>query len=64
MVAGSGHTPVSTRKFRYNAKLEAPRAAGAYRAVVVDGGGKEVSDPITGALLDNTHDVILSWMPR
>jgi uncharacterized protein YraI len=51
-------------QFRYNAKVEAPRAAGAYRAVVVDGSGKEVSDPITGALLDNTHDVILSWFPR
>ena len=51
-------------QFRYNAKFEAPRAAGAFRVVVVDGSGKEVSDPITGALLDVTHDVILSWWPR
>jgi hypothetical protein len=51
-------------QFRYNAKFEAPRAAGAYRAVVVDGSGKEVSDPITGSLLDLTHDVILSWFSR
>ncbi len=52
------------RQFRYNAKFEAPRTAGGYRAVVVDGSGKEVSDPITGTLLDRTHDVILSWWPR
>ena len=51
-------------QFRYNAKFEAPRAAGGYRAVVVDGSGKEVSDPIAGSLLDRTHDVILSWYPR
>ena len=51
-------------QFRYNAKFEAPRTSGGFRAVVVDGGGKEVSDPITGALLDQTHDVILSWWPR
>jgi hypothetical protein len=51
-------------QFRYNAKFEAPRTTGGYRAVVVDGGGKEVSDPITGTLLDRTHDVILSWFPR
>lgn len=51
-------------QFRYSAKFEAPRAAGAFRAVVIDGGGKEVSDPITGALLDVTHDVILTWWPR
>ena len=51
-------------QFRYNAKFEAPRTAGGYRAVVVDGSGKEVSDPITGTLLDRTHDVILSWFPR
>ena len=71
---GSGEVPFGSgwqnadpglpSQFRYNAKVEAPRAAGAYRAVVVDGSGKEVSDPITGALLDNTHDVILSWFPR
>ena len=71
---GSGEVPFGSgwqnadpglpSQFRYNAKFEAPRAAGAYRAVVVDGGGKEVSDPITGTLLDNTHDVILSWFPR
>jgi hypothetical protein len=51
-------------QFRYNAKLEAPKRAGGFRAVVVDGSGKEVSDPITGSLLDRTHDVILSWWPR
>jgi hypothetical protein len=51
-------------QFRYNAKFEAPRTTGGYRAVVVDGSGKEVSDPITGTLLDRTHDVILSWFPR
>ena len=55
---------LSDSHFRYNAKFEAPRTAGTYRAVVVDGSGKEVSDPITGALLEQTHDVILSWWPR
>jgi hypothetical protein len=58
------YSGLSESQFRYNAKFEASRAAGAYRAVVVDGSGKEVSDPITGALLDRTHDVILSWWPR
>jgi hypothetical protein len=55
---------LSASQFRYNAKFEAPRTAGGFRAVVVDGGGKEVSEPITGALFDQTHDVILSWWPR
>lgn len=51
-------------EFRYNAKIELPRTAGGYRAVVVDGGGREVSDVISGALNERTHDVILSWWPR
>jgi hypothetical protein len=55
---------LSDSHFRYNAKFEALRTAGSYRAVVVDGSGKEVSDPITGALSDRAHDVILSWLPR
>jgi hypothetical protein len=50
--------------FRYNAKIEVPRAAGGFRAVVVDGSGKEVSDVISGSLIDRTHDVILTWWPR
>ena len=50
--------------FRYNAKLELPRAAGGFRAVVVDGSGKEVSDAISGTLLDRTHDVLLNWSKR
>jgi hypothetical protein len=56
--------PGLASEFRYNAKIELPRTAGGYRAVVVDGGGKEVSDVISGALNDRTHDVILSWWPR
>lgn len=50
--------------FVYNAKFEAPRTGGSFRAVVVDGSGKEVSDAITGALLDRTHDVLLTWWKR
>lgn len=50
--------------FRYNAKIEVPRTAGGFRAVVVDGSGKEVGDVISGSLIDRTHDVILSWWPR
>ncbi len=55
---------LGSAEFRYNAKLELPRTAGGYRAVVTDGSGKEVSDVITGDLLDRTHDVILTWWPR
>jgi hypothetical protein len=51
-------------EFRYNAKIEVPRTVGGFRAVVVDGGGKEVGDVISGSLIDRTHDVILSWWPR
>ncbi len=51
-------------EFLYNAKVELPRAGGAFRAVVVDGSGKEVSDPIVGTLLDRTHDVLLNWNKR
>jgi hypothetical protein len=53
-----------SNKFLYNSKLELPRTAGEYRAVVVDGSGKEVSDPITGTLIDRSHDVILTWWKR
>ena len=31
-------------EFRYNAKIELPRTAGGFTAVVVDGGGKVVSE--------------------
>jgi len=51
-------------EFRYNAKIELPRTVGGYRAVVVDGSGKEVGEVISGALNERTHDVILSWWPR
>jgi hypothetical protein len=51
-------------QFLYNAKAELPRAGGAFRAVVIDGGGNEVSDAISGTLLDRTHDVILFWNKR
>ncbi|MCX6031208.1 MAG: SH3 domain-containing protein [Chloroflexi bacterium] len=50
--------------FKYNVKLELPRTAGAFRAVVVDGSGKEVSDAVTGTLLDRAHDVLLNWWKR
>jgi hypothetical protein len=60
-IAYSGY---ATAEFRYNAKAELPRAAGGFRAVVIDGAGKEVSDPISGTLIDRTHDVILSWQRR
>lgn len=56
--------PGQPSEFRYNAKLELPRTAGAFRAVVVDGSGKEVSDAITGELRDKTHDVLLTWFRR
>ncbi len=51
-------------EFRYNAKIELPRTSGGYRAVVVDGSGKEVGEVISGTLNERTHDVILSWWPR
>jgi hypothetical protein len=51
-------------EFMYNSKAELPRAAGAFRAVVIDGAGNEVSDPISGTLLDRTHDVILFYAKR
>ncbi len=54
----------ATSKFLYNAKVELPRTGGEFRAVVVDGSGKEVSDAITGTLIDRTHDVILNWSKR
>ena len=51
-------------QFLYNAKAELPRAGGAFRAVVIDGAGNEVSDAISGTLLDRTHDVILFYARR
>jgi hypothetical protein len=51
-------------QFLYNAKAELPRAGGAFRAVVIDGAGNEVSDAISGTLLDRTHDVILFYAGR
>ncbi|HEX9115326.1 MAG TPA: hypothetical protein VGA61_04605, partial [Anaerolineae bacterium] len=51
-------------EFRYNAKAELPRAGGSFRAVIVDGGGTEVSDVFSGTLNDRTHDVILTWVTR
>lgn len=53
--------PGQASEFRYNAKLELPRSAGAFRAVVVDGSGKEVSDVISGELKATTHDVLVMW---
>ena len=61
---GSAHTPVMPSEFMYNAKAELPRAGGAFRAVVIDGAGNEVSDAISGTLLDRTHDVILFYAKR
>jgi len=51
-------------QFLYNAKAELPRTGGAFQAVVIDGAGNEVSDPISGTLLDRTHDVILFFPAR
>jgi hypothetical protein len=51
-------------QFLYNAKAELPRTSGAFRAVVIDGAGNEVSDAISGTLLDRTHDVILFYAKR
>ena len=51
-------------QFLYNAKAELPRTAGVFRAVVIDGAGNEVSDAISGTLLDRTHDVILFYTRR
>jgi hypothetical protein len=55
---------VGQSEFIYDGKDELPRGAGNWRAVVVDGSGKEVSDAQTGTLIDSTHDVILTWVPR
>ena len=60
----NAYSGYGSAEFRYNAKVELPRTAGSYRAVVIDGSGKEVSDPISGNLNDRTHDVILSWVRR
>lgn len=54
----------ASAEFLYNVKVELPRTAGAFRAVVVDGSGAEVGDAVTGTALDRTHDVILSWQRR
>jgi uncharacterized protein YraI len=51
-------------QFLYNAKAELPRTGGPFRAVVIDGAGNEVSDAISGTLLDRTHDVILFYARR
>lgn len=51
-------------EFRYNAKIELPRTAGSFRAVVIDGSGKEVGDVIAGVITERSHDVILTWWPR
>jgi len=51
-------------QFLYNAKAELPRTGGPFRAVVIDGGGNEVSDAISDTLLDRTHDVILFYAGR
>lgn len=56
--------PGQPSEFMYDVKIELPRAGGAYRAVIVDGSGKEVSDPVSGTLLDRSHDVILTWVKR
>ena len=56
--------PGQPSEFKYNAKLELPRTAGAFRAVVIDGSGKEVSDAISGNLKDRTHDVLVTWWKR
>lgn len=55
---------MGSAEFRYNAKIEVPRTTGGFRAVVVDGSGKEVGEVISGSLIDRTHDVILTWWPR
>jgi uncharacterized protein YraI len=51
-------------RYLYNAKAEVRRAGGGFRAVVVDGSGAEVSEAVSGTLLDQTHDVIISWLRR
>lgn len=51
-------------EFRYNAKIELPRGSGGFNAVVLDPSGKQVSDPISGTLIDRTHDVIMTWWKR
>ena len=51
-------------EFLYNAKVELPRTAGGFTAVVLDGGGQQVAPAASGTLLDNTHDVILTWWPN
>ena len=60
----NAYSGLAGSEFRYNAKVELPRAAGGYRAVVVDGSGNEVSDAISGTLDDRTHDLILTWWKR
>lgn len=51
-------------EFKYDAKAQLPVGPGAFTAVVVDGGGKEVSEPINGTLIDTSRDVIITFLPR
>jgi uncharacterized protein YgiM (DUF1202 family) len=51
-------------EFLYNAKAEVPHTSGGYRAVVIDGSGNEVSDAVTGTVLGQTHDVLITWVRR
>ena len=60
----SAYPGMGGAEFRYNAKIELPRTSGPFRAVVIDGSGKEVGDVIAGAVNERSHDVILTWWPR
>jgi uncharacterized protein YraI len=41
-----------------------PYVAGSYTAFLVDGGGKQISDPITFATSGDQREVVLMWNPR
>ncbi len=60
----NAYAGITGSEFKYNAKIELPRSTGGFTAVVVDGSGAEVSDPISGTLIDRTQDVILTWVRR
>ncbi len=60
----NAYAGITGSEFKYNVKIELPRSGGGFTAVVVDGNGAEVSDPISGTLIDRTQDVIMTWVRR
>ena len=57
----------SNMQYRYSqdCKVELrPFVAGTYTGILVDGSGKQISDPITFASTGDTREFVLIWKPR